>query len=230
MKNVKKTIGMVVAMEKEILPLINEFGKEVNSYDVCGFIVKQYEKNGNDVYLINSGIGEISASSATAILIGVYKCNLIINFGVCGALTKSKSVLETVFVNGVVHYDFDLSAIDSVAVGQYPGYESAVIGIDNDVLDFAKTLYPNINCAILASGDKFIEDSAVKKNLNELYGAEICDMESAGILLVCKKANVSVLMIKAVSDGEGGAQEYNEMVKKAVDAYKQITLKIIESF
>lgn len=230
MKNSTKTIGMVVAMEKEILPLISELGNLVKNYEVCGFKVFEYSKNGNAIYLINSGIGEISASSATAVLIGVFKCNIIINFGVCGALTKSTGVLEPVFVDGVVHYDFDLSPIDSVKVGQYPNYDSPVINLESQLLDYAKSLYPNVKTKICASADKFLEDANIKKNLNELYGAEICDMESAGIALVCKKASVPVLMIKAVSDGEGGANEYNEMVKKAVDAYKTITLKIIELF
>ncbi len=230
MKNTKKTIGMVVAMEKEIIPLLSELGSQINDYTVCGFTIKQYNKNGKDIYLINSGIGEISASSATAILIGVFNCNLIINFGVCGALTKKTGLLETVLVNGVVHYDFDLSAIDNVKVGQYPNYESAVISVDNEVLNFAKNLYPNLKTVTCASADKFLEDIAIKNSLNELYGALICDMESAGIVLVCNKASVPVLMIKAVSDGEGGAEEYNQMVKKAVEAYKAITLKIIEAF
>ncbi|MBR5439547.1 MAG: 5'-methylthioadenosine/S-adenosylhomocysteine nucleosidase [Clostridia bacterium] len=230
MKNCKKTIGMVVAMEKEILPLINELGSQVECFDVCGFTIKQFKKNGNDVYLINSGIGEISSSSATAILISVFKCNLIINFGVCGALTKNTGVLETVFVNGVVHYDFDLSPIDDVKVGQYPNYDSAIIKVENEVLTFAMKAYPYLKTVICASADKFLDDASIKQNLNNLYGAEICDMESAGILLVCNKANVPVLMIKAVSDGEGGAEEYNKMVKNAVEAYKAVTLKIIEAF
>ena len=226
----KKTIGMVVAMEKEIAPLVNELGGLVNTFNVCGFTIKQFNKNGNDIYLINSGIGEISASSATAILIGVYKCDFIINFGVCGALTKSTGVLETVFVNGVVHYDFDLSAIDNVSACQYPSYDNAVIKVDNSILDYAQKTYPLVKSVICASADKFLEDTAIKKHLNETYNAQICDMESAGIVLVCNNANVPVLMLKAVSDGEGGAEEYNNMVKKAVEAYKAITLNIIEAF
>lgn len=230
MKNTKKTIGMVVAMEKEILPLVSELGNEIAKTETCGFKVTKYLKNGNDIYLINSGIGEISSSSATAILIGVYNCNLIINFGVCGALTKSTNVLQTAFVSGVVHYDFDLSPIDDVKVGQYPDYDNPLISIESEVLDFAKNAFPNVKTCTIASADKFLADNAIKQNLNETYGVEICDMESAGIALVCKKAGVPVLMIKAVSDGEGGAEEFNLMVKKAVEAYKQITLKIIEAF
>ena len=50
MKNTKKTIGMVVAMEKEILPLVSELGNEIAKTETCGFKVTKYLKAKNIIF------------------------------------------------------------------------------------------------------------------------------------------------------------------------------------
>ena len=65
-------------------------------------------------------IGEIYAAGATQLLISRYGVEAVINFGVSGSLIEEVGVLNTVLVEGIVHYDFDLSPIDNVSVGQYP--------------------------------------------------------------------------------------------------------------
>ena len=44
-------------------------------------------------------------------------------------------------------------------------------------------------------------------------------MECAGVALTAKNAGVPVLVIKAVSDGEGGVEEYHDTVEQASKAY-----------
>lgn len=225
--NVKK-IGMVVAMEKEVTPFLEKQGgyEEIN---ISGFTVKKFNLHGKEVYLIKSGIGEIYASSATQLLITAFKVDAIFNFGVCGSLVDNVAVEDTVFVNGVVHYDFDLSPIDPVKVGQYPGYDNAVIKINNKLLDVAVENFKNVKLAICASADKFVADANIKENLNATYGAEVCDMECAGVLLTSLNANVPVLIIKAVSDGKGGAEEFNKRVNNAAKIYIDTVNKIVEA-
>ncbi len=225
-----KKIGMVVAMEKELAPILNELGTLVDKKCVCGLNVYEYACKNKTLYVCQSGIGEICASSATSILIGVFNCEVIMNFGVCGTLTSSNDILDTVFISGVVHYDFDLTATDNVVVGQYPEFNSPIIDVKSELFDVVKSVKKDAKFAICASADKFLENKELKAKLNKLYGATVCDMESAGIALVCKRANIPLIMIKAVSDGEGGATQFNKMVKLAVDAYKEVTLKILEAF
>ena len=224
-----KKIGMVVAMDKEISPFLDKMGKAVKSYEVGGHKVLSYQINGKDVYLIKSGIGEIYAASSTAILINVFKCDLILNFGVCGSLISKVGVMQSVVVKGVVHYDFDLSEIDNVAVGQYPDYASPVMATNNELIDLATSISSELKQVVCASADKFVAKSEVKKYLNETFGAEVCDMECAGVLLTCDTAKIPCLIIKAVSDGEGGAEEFNKTVKAASKVYIDTVSKILES-
>ena len=53
-------------------------------------------------------------------------------------------------------------------------------------------------------------------------------MECAAVLLTSITANVPTLIIKAVSDGKGGAEEFTRRVNKASEAYLDTLKNIIE--
>ena len=65
-----------------------------------------------------------------------------------------------------------------------------------------------------------------KQHLNETYGAEICEMESAGVLLTCLHAGVPCLILKAVSDGKGGAEEFTKMVNESARECAKIVTEV----
>lgn len=220
-------IGMCVAMDKEVAPFLEKEATCVTTESVGAFKVYSFKIKDKSVYLVRSGIGEIYAAAAAQTLIVKYGVQVILNFGVCGSLTKSVGVLDAVIVDSVVHYDFDLSAIDSVPLGQYPGYDSPVMKADEDLIKLAESVEPlkRVTCA---SADKFVADAAVKEKLNRDFGASVCDMECAAILLTANGAGVPVLIIKAVSDGEGGADEFNKRVKAAANAYIKTVAALTE--
>lgn len=217
-------IGVVCAMSKELLPLLKNLG-DCKQQILHGFNTYVVEKGENQIIIVQSGIGEIYASGATMLLInlGVEK---IINAGVCGALKNTYSSCDVVVCSGVVHYDFDLSPIDNTLVGQYPNEEV--------IMETDTSLYSNIlkmggiKTGIIASADKFVADNNVKKDLVSKFNADICDMESAGVFLTCKVANIPCVLVKCVSDG-GGAEEYFATVHKASKAVADILTQILEN-
>ena len=148
----------------------------------------------------------------------------------CGSLVSSLGVMDTVIVSGVVHYDFDLSAIDNLPVGQYPEETSPIISAESEYLSVCSKVISNVQSVICASADKFVSDSKIKKNLYETYGAKVCDMECAGVLLTAKGAGVPCVIIKAVSDGEGGAEEFNRCVHVASTAYINAVKELVKEF
>lgn len=228
MKKEYNSVGLVVAMEKEVIPFIRSLGVKETHEKINNFDLYHFEYNGKSVHLIKSGIGEIYGASATQLLITKYGVDLIINFGVSGSLDEKIGVLSMVFVKGVVHYDFDLSPIDNVQVGQYPGYESVEIKVDNEIFTKVCNKYPLIERVICASADKFVADEAVKDSLNKTYNAKVCDMESAGVLLTCKNNDIPCVIIKSVSDGKGGAEEYTKRVNEALQVYINVVKDILQ--
>lgn len=222
-----KRIGMVVAMRKEILPLIENSGLEVSNESVGKYQISSFKYLDKEIIIVESGVGEIYAAGATQLLISKYEVECIINFGVCGLLNDKLNLLETVLVDGIVHYDFDLSKIDNLPVGQYPNMDR-VIPCKNSLMDVVTSINPSIQKVICASADKFVVDGDVKDNLYKEYDASICEMESAGVALTCLNNNIPFAVIKAVSDGKGGADEYRKLVMSASKSYIELIYKVLE--
>ena len=222
-----KRIGMVVAMRKEILPLIENSGLEVSNESVGKYQISSFKYLDKEIIIVESGVGEIYAAGATQLLISKYEVECIINFGVCGLLNDKLNLLETVLVDGIVHYDFDLSKIDNLPVGQYPNMDR-VIPCKNSLMDVVTSINPSIQKVICASADKFVVDEDVKDNLYIEYDASICEMESAGVALTCLNNNIPFAVIKAVSDGKGGVDEYRKLVMSASKSYVELIYKVLE--
>jgi adenosylhomocysteine nucleosidase len=193
-----------------------------------GFEIFRYENERYDLFVINSGIGEIAAAAATGLLIDRYEVELVVNFGVVGGLTEEMALSKTCVVTRVVHYDFDLSGIDPVQPAQYPGYEDIYLPADEELVKRALQICPELKPVICASADKFVGNQADKERLHRLYDADICEMESAAVLLTCRRNEVPCLMIKAVSDGlTGGGEEFYEAVQQCAAICLEVTDQII---
>ena len=145
-----------------------------------------------------------------------------------GYLPVDPAEKKTCVVTKVVHYDFDISGIDPLLPAQYPGFESVYIPADEGLVEKACGICPELKPVICASADKFVSGAEDKTRLHRLYGAEICEMESAAVLLTCRRCHVPCLMIKAVADGlTGGGEEYYEALEKSAERCFEITDQII---
>ena len=205
---------MVVAVEMDAVR--EKYGEPEEKHVHGALTVSVFSIPSGKLYIAECGAGEIGAAAATQLLISVYGAELILNFGIVGGLTEEMGKTKLCVVRSVVHYDYDTSGIDPVVPAQYGEYESPFIPADERLVRKAKELCPGLREVICCSGDKFVADPLKKAALHELYGAEICEMESAGILLTANRNRVPSLLIKIVSDGiTGGAEEYAEMKLEA---------------
>ena len=224
--SMKKQIGLLVAVEME--SVFARYGTPGKAERRGGFDVFRYENENYVLHVIHSGIGEISAAAATQLLIDRYEVELIVNFGVVGGLTEEMSQTKTCVVKRVVHYDFDLSGIDPVQPAQYPGYPEIYLPADEKLVEKACIACPELKPVTCASADKFVGNPTDKERLHRLYGADICEMESAGVLLTCRRCEIPCLMIKAVSDGlSGGGEEYYDALQNCADLCLAVTDRII---
>ncbi len=222
----KKRIGLLVAVEME--SVFTRYGTPGVTELRSGFEIFHYENESYVLYVIHSGIGEIAAAAAAGLLIDRYGVELVVNFGVVGGLTEEMALTKTCVISRVVHYDFDLSGIDPVQPAQYPGYEDVYLPADAELVEKALQICPELKPVTCASADKFVGNRSDKERLHQLYGAEICEMESAAVLLTCRRSGIPCLMIKAVSDGlTGGGEEYYEALQKSAALCLQVTDHII---
>lgn len=125
---------------------------------------------------------------------------------------------EPCLVDCVVHWQYDLSDVDGVPVGRYMEYPDRRLQTDERLMEMASRMFPNLRHVCCASGDKFMGKAEEKLWLHREFGADVCDMESAAILLTCDRNDVPCLMVKTVADSvRGGAAEYwNEKGRTAM--------------
>ena len=222
----KKRIGLLVAVEMD--SVFARYGTPGKTEHRSGFDVFHYENESYVLYVIHSGIGEIAAAAAAQLLIDRYGVELIVNFGVVGGLTDEMAETKTCVVTRVVHYDFDLSGIDPVLPAQYPGFDDIYLPADEALIEKARGICPELKPVTCASADKFVGNRDDKERLHRLYAADICEMESAAVLLTCRRCEIPCLMIKAVSDGlTGGGEEYYEALQSCASLCLSVTDRII---
>lgn len=218
-------IGIFTAMEKESRSFLQHAEKQ---FSVGTFTVYQLKLANHDAFLCcPPSVGEIAASAACQMLISHFGVEVVLNFGVVGSLTQSAALLSTMYVGSVVHYDMDLREIDPVPLGKYSCFDDIAVNCDENLLKKAQLVsqLPVVRCA---SADKFVGNAEVKKQLNAQFGADICDMESAGVLFCCKFNNVPCLLVKCVSDSLlGGGGEYMQNAEKAAEGFFDFAGKLV---
>ena len=97
-------IGIIIAIERELKSFL-ESGHEITEETVGGRTVYRTEMYGHEVSAVLSGYGEIDASAATQLLILHTGCEVIINFGVAGAIIPGLKVDDLLLVDKVFNYD-----------------------------------------------------------------------------------------------------------------------------
>lgn len=222
-----KIIGMIVAVE--IQSVLKRYGaKLVEKKETAGYQVLEYETDQYRMIVVKCGVGEIAAASGTQFLISEYHVDLVINFGVVGGLTKEMSKMTVCIVETVVHYDFDTSAANHMEVGRYSQYSDIFIPTTESLLDKARNIHPELVSVVCASGDKFIADPKQKRKMHEMFDADICEMEAAGIVLTCNRNQVPCMLVKCISDGvEDSVEDFQETVEGAADLCLKVMEKIV---
>lgn len=220
-------IGLIIATNNEYDAILKGLDlKENNNLFPFNEIVYNY-KNKHELILVKGGIGEIASSSLTQYLITKYNCDLLLNYGACGALKNNFKLNEVVLVNEVVHYGFDLSLIDNVKIGQYPSFNSPIISFNNKYISLIKDKL-NLKVVRCASSDKFIAKKEDKLNLINEYDVDICEMELAGIALTSLKNNVPLISLKGISDSADN-DEYMENVNNTCDTLVEVVKDILNN-
>ena len=213
MKGIIMTIGIFTAMQKEAASFLSD---DVVAERVGDFVFYLFDLGKNKAVLCCPPyVGEIAAAAATQLLITAFHVDMVFNFGVVGALTESIACKDFVYVRDVVHYDMDTSVIDDEPIGRYACFDGVAVKANEFLLNKAIAVkpYPLARCA---SADKFVDGVDRKLYLRNQFDADICDMESAGVLFVCNFNHIPCLLVKRVSDSLGGGYgEYRRTVHDA---------------
>lgn len=203
-----KTIGIIGAMDSEVRHLIARLDSP-DTHTVAGRTFVRGRLAGCDAVVVQSGIGKVAAAATAQILIDRFAVDALINTGMAGGLDARLEVKDLVVATGALQHDFDLTAF-----GHAPGYMrgeddsvATVFAADRALvelaLDVAGEVLPAENKAItgtIASGDIFVDDSALKAHLVTQFGAAAAEMEGAAIAQVAVDNGVPFVILRTISD------------------------------
>ncbi|MDR2634359.1 MAG: 5'-methylthioadenosine/S-adenosylhomocysteine nucleosidase [Clostridiales bacterium] len=226
-----KTIGIITALTKEMLPIYNQLGSLVGSDEFFNGVIYHYVDGDRVFYVATSGIGEIYAAAAVELLIVKYRAEVILNFGLAGSLNSELAIGDLVLVKNVVHHQYDISEIGAAERGQYQGRPSAFWQLSRELMDGVQAVLSEpLREVTAASGDKFISDRKSKADLIRHFNADICDMESAAIAIITEANGIPALIVKAVSDNadDNAVREYERSVDEGIYHYRRIVRNIVE--
>ncbi|TDO60983.1 purine nucleosidase/adenosylhomocysteine nucleosidase [Kribbella sp. VKM Ac-2571] len=153
----------------------------MTSYLIVSAIRAEARYVPDELPVVVTGVGKTAAAVAVSrALAGRDTTDLVVlNVGTTGALRDALSGLFLPSV--VINHDVNAEAVR--AIGLDPRDELAVEGGDGTVL---------------ASGDVFVTDPAVRARLAER--AHLVDMEAYGVVYACQEYGVPVRVVKHVSD------------------------------
>lgn len=195
-------IGVVCAMEEEIRELLNVL-EDKETETVAGQPFYHGHIAGQEVSLVECGIGKVQAGMNTAILIDHYQPDLVINTGSAGGIGTGLKVGDLVISSGVAYHD-----VDSTAFGYKPGQLpsrpqifAADKGYVQRIEQAAHETDLNTHVGLIVTGDQFISSTPAIAKIKKIYpDALASEMEGAAIGQVATQFKLPFVVIRAMSD------------------------------
>lgn len=225
-------IGIITALAEEMLPIYKKLGSVISKKIVRGAEICELAYGEHRIYLATGGVGEINAAATVQLLADLYDVKTIINFGFVGALAPDIDISELVIADRVCHYQYDVSVIENVKVGQYSENKDIYFYLDKSLIDRVNgALSSPLRTVAVASADAFVASAQKKKLLREEFGCDICEMELAGLTIACLRNSIPLLSIKVISDraDDGAYVNFVDVVNKGLSKYERILPAVLDT-
>ena len=187
---------------------------------VAGVPVAQLKFGNTDTFVALSGIGKENAAATAQVLISLFHVDALLNIGLAGGADKQALGSVVVITKAMYHDMYPMSALAE-------GYPNKTEFIPNArLIEIAKAVLNGLSIrsteGILATGDQFIEDPAVKDNIVEKTHCSCIEMEGAAVGHIAEKNDVPFCLVKIVSDDAGDGA--HDAFRNTVEDGKHISL------
>ncbi len=226
--------GIIGAMEPEVALLK---AKLSNSEEVmhAGYTFYQGQLDGNDVVIVQSGIGKVAAALATAVLIDKFQPDYVVNTGSAGGFDAALKVGDIVVSSEVRYHDVDLTVF-GYEIGQLPANPAAYIPHEALVQAAKQGIeqLENIQTMIglITTGDTFMtKDEDIAKARANFPTMAAVEMEGAAIAHTCHQFNVPFVIIRSLSDiaGKESATSFDEYLETASVNSSQLVVNMLNA-
>ena len=201
-------MGIIGAMESEVANLITRM-ENVTYREKAGRRFAVGTLAGKDAVVVQSGIGKVAAAITAQILIDEFAVDALLNTGMAGGLDPRLAVKDLVVATAALQHDFDITAFGHARGFMYGEDDTkpTLFAADPALCEKAKAAAAQVLPAgskaidgIVASGDIFVDDSALKATLRDGFGAAAAEMEGAAIAQAAVANGVPFVILRTISD------------------------------
>jgi len=229
--------GIIGAMEPEVAILKAKL-TNATSTEHAGYTFYKGQLDGNEVVIVQSGIGKVAAALATAVLIDRFDVDYVVNTGSAGGFDTTLKVGDIVVSSEVRYHDVDLTVF-GYEVGQVPANPAAfmphsdlVTAAKQGIEQLSQTAEQTIKAitGLITTGDTFMtkEVDIAKARANFPTMAAV-EMEGAAIAQACLQLKTPFVIIRSLSDiaGKESAQTFEEYLETASVNSSQLVLNML---
>lgn len=223
--------GIICAMPEEIKELKAQLTNE-SSRQIGGKDYYFGQISGQDVVLVESGIGKVEAGITTEHLITDCGADVVINSGSAGGIGAGLHVGDVVISTATAYHDVDATAFD-YQYGQLPGKEprfTASKKWGDSLTKAGEQTGLTIKQGLIVSGDQFIaSQDAIKQILAHFPDALSSEMEGAAVGQVATDHQVPYVVVRAMSDtgDEEAGVSFDEFI---IEAGKRSAAMLLQLF
>ena len=209
--------GIIGAMASEVEQLQQALsGRETRQ--VGGFSMDTGTIAGQEVAVVQCGIGKVAAALCAQTLLLDFQPDYIVNTGVAGSLDPKLDICDVVLSRYVRYHDATQEIFEKY---HYPAPQGFVgdEGLRLLALKAADAL-GDITCRVgdVATGDIFVADQAVKDRILQDFPCQCVEMEGAAIAHAATLAGKPFLVIRSISDKADHSAEMDFGAFEAVAA------------
>lgn len=175
---------------------------------------------GRRAVLCCAGMGKVNAAAATQILISVFGAQRILFSGIAGNASSQLTVGDVVISDTLCHHDIDDLTLENTGLVAHDYHA------DPQLIAAAEAACRRQGVRALvgriATGEKFIGDSASKADIVARCHPLCVEMEGAAVAQVAEKNGVPFVVVRAMSDNADEAA-FEELVVKQFDVSEYCT-------
>ena len=223
------TWGILGALDEEVA-LIKENMDVENVCEKYGTTFYQGKIGDKLVVLACCGIGKVNAAICATAILQEFQADCLINVGIAGAMHPSLHVMDVVISKEVGFHDQDPIMLNYYPKKEFFQASEELIHLCQQACnEMQDDLKGKVYTGRIMSGDVFVNDSAVKKQINDRYAPYCVEMEGASMGHAAYMHGKPFLVIRSMSDSadDNADESYDNLIDVAAHQSASIILHML---
>ena len=220
--------GIIGALDAEVALLIENMvvNREVK---LCGSTYCDGMLCGVPATVVCASVGTINAAVCADIIIREFGAQAVVNVGIAGAVDRRLHILDVVVSTDVIFHDMDPTMDEYYPYAHCFKADERLIALCVRACEVYKERDFACYTGRIATGDRFVDDSAVKADIVARTAPFCVEMEGAAIGQVAYMHSVPFIVIRTMSDNadEAADKTYDDFMDRAARHSADILMNML---